>query len=117
MNRPNLAEIFMVRIWLCRTSKRLGDIRRLGSIDSTVKILGAILLFPAVLAGLSFAFVGICIAALLRFRAHQEYEKEQIQTADNNPQAYLRYGNIPRSEPPLFLLARLRRFPNRIRRA
>ena len=80
-------------------------------------MLGAILLFPTVLAGLSFAYVGVCIAALLRFRAHPEYEREQIQTADNDPLAYLRYGNEPRSEPPLFLLARLRRFPNRIRRA
>ena len=32
-------------------------------------MLGAVLFFPAALAGLSFAYVGICIAALLRFRA------------------------------------------------
>lgn len=39
-------------------------------------MLGAILLFPAVLAGLSFAYVGICIAALLRFRARIRNMKE-----------------------------------------
>ena len=55
-------------------------------------MLGAILLFPAVLAGLSFAYVGICIAPLLRFRARIRNMKEsKKQTADNNPQAYLRY--------------------------
>tara|TARA_B100000676_G_scaffold304136_1_gene355821 strand:+ start:1176 stop:2330 length:1155 start_codon:yes stop_codon:yes gene_type:complete len=39
-------------------------------------MLDAILLFPAVLAGLSFAYVGICIAALLRFRARIRNVKE-----------------------------------------
>ena len=39
-------------------------------------MLGAILLFPAVLAGLSFAYVGICIAPLLRFRARIRNMKE-----------------------------------------
>ena len=39
-------------------------------------MLGAIFLFPAVLAGLSFTYVGICIAALLRFRARIRNMKE-----------------------------------------
>ena len=39
-------------------------------------MLDAILLFPADLAGLSFAYVGICIAALLRFRARIRNVKE-----------------------------------------
>ena len=80
-------------------------------------MLDAILLFPAVLAGLSFAYVGICIAALLRFRAHPECERERIHAADNDTQAYLRYKNKPRSKPPLFLPAGLQEFPNHIRRA
>ena len=69
----------------------------------------------------SWAFICLCRRLHCRVialpRAHPEYAREQIQTADNDPLAYLRYGNEPRSEPPLFLLARLRRFPNRIWRA
>ncbi len=71
----------------------------------------------AFLSRFSWAFICLCrhlhCPVIALSRAHPEYVREQIQTADNNPQAYLRYGN----KPPLFLLARLRRFPNRIRRA
>ena len=114
MNRPNLAEIFMFRTWLCRASIRLGGY-------PSPRISG----FYSLNAGRNFAFPGrfswafICLCRHLHCRviALPEYERAQIQTADNDPLTYLRYGNKPRSEPPLFLPARLRRLPNRIRRA